>query len=119
LLVGLLAAQIGLRLPMSLPGDALVVLLLPLPAFVDWTRGRFDPRSGTNLVRFATGALLAVALARALYLHMRQPFHPLAAIQFCALALGAAVVEFAVRRRRVDPAGGSDVHSSDDANPRD
>ncbi len=112
LLFGLIAAQIALRAPMSWLGDIFVALVLPLPALVDWGRGRFNPRTGTNALRLATGLLLGAALARTLYLHMRVPFHGLAALQLGLLLVSAAGVELAVRLRprpRVDPNAPPDV----------
>jgi uncharacterized membrane protein len=100
LMLALIAAQIALRAPKALGCDPWVALLLPLPALVDWARGRFQPRSGSNALRFVTGLLLAPALARTLYLHLRSPFHALAVAQLSGMALVAVVVEILARRRR-------------------
>lgn len=54
ILVGLLA---GVLAAGPLASTALL-LVVPLPALVDWTVTRFTPRSGNNLVRTATGLLL-------------------------------------------------------------
>src|SRR5689334_15596394 len=96
-----IAIQIGLRTPKVLEQDLLVALLLPLPALVDWARGRFDPRSGSNGVRLATGALLGVALGRTLYLHLRQPGHPLVMAQLGFLLVVAALTEVISRPWRL------------------
>jgi uncharacterized membrane protein len=54
ILAGLLA---GFLEPGPLASTALL-LVVPLPALVDWTLTRFTPRAGHNLVRTATGLLL-------------------------------------------------------------
>ena len=103
LLFLLLGLQIALGAPTGWPGDPWIALLLPLPALVDWARGRFDPLTGTNPSRLATGALLAVGLSRTLYLHLREPFHLLAVAQLGGILLAAALVEAAVRSRQASP----------------
>ena len=111
-----IALQLALRTPKALALDWLA-LLLPLPALVDWARGRFNPRSGTNPMRLATGILLGAALGRTLYQHMRQPGHPLAMAQLGGLLVAAAMIEVISRpwrlRRLSDPNGAPAVHKDD------
>lgn len=100
-LFGLLAVQLALRAPLTHPWDTWIAWVLPIPAVFDWARGRFNPASGTNLVRLVTGVMLGVALGRTLYLHLRQPLHPLAMKQLFAIAVVAAVVELLARPYRL------------------
>ncbi|TQF11076.1 DUF2085 domain-containing protein [Myxococcus llanfairpwllgwyngyllgogerychwyrndrobwllllantysiliogogogochensis] len=72
----LMATLVGLfiaRAPLGWPWDVPAVLLLTLPALVDWAVGRFRPASGSNAVRTATGVLLGMALGRSLYVHVQRP----------------------------------------------
>ncbi|MGI5863306.1 MAG: DUF2085 domain-containing protein [Myxococcales bacterium] len=122
LLFALIGAQTALRAPTILPGDAFVALVLPLPALLDWARGRFNSRTGSNALRIATGLLLGVGLARTLYLHMREPFHRLAVLQLGLLLLAAAGVELAARLRPrppVDPNAPPDVEDGKEAGSGD
>jgi len=106
-----IGVQIALRAPLELPGDWWAAFLLPLPAMVDWARGRFEPATGTTLTRMGSGVLLGVGLGRTLYLHMRRPGLALAMAQLGVLAAIFLVVEVLVRMRRrgADPNGPSDV----------
>lgn len=96
-----LAFELWLRGPAQIAGDAVVVVALSLPAVVDWARGRFDPATGTNAVRTVTGALIGIALARSLYLNMREPANGLSVAHFAGLFVVAAVVEVASRPHRL------------------
>ncbi|MCP3098579.1 DUF2085 domain-containing protein [Myxococcus sp. K15C18031901] len=72
----MLAAMVGLfaaRAPLHWAFDVPAVLLLTLPALVDWAVGRFRPVSGSNAVRTATGVLLGLALGRSLHVHLQRP----------------------------------------------
>lgn len=113
----LLAAQIAGRAPMTSSLDLAVGFLVPLPALLDWARGRFNPRSGSNGLRFLTGFLLGVSLSRTLYLHLRSPGHPLAMAQFASLALAALLVEVISRHYRLragrDPKAAPHVEGGD------
>jgi len=110
-MLAVIGVQVALRAPMSLPGDLFVAFLLPLPAMVDWARGRFAPSSGTTLTRMGSGVLLGIALGRTLYLHVRQPGWWLTMAQLGVLAAIFLVVELLVRirRGRTDPKGRSGV----------
>jgi hypothetical protein len=94
-----------------------LAFLVPLPALLDWARGRFNPRSGSNGLRFLTGVLLGVSLSRTLYLHLLSPGHPLAMAQFASLALAALVVEVISRPCRLragrDPKAAPHVEGDD------
>lgn len=57
IIVGLLAGVLG-KVPLS---PVLILALFPLPALVDWSLSTFANRTGNNLVRTATGALLGSA----------------------------------------------------------
>lgn len=57
IILGLLAGNLG-GVPLS---PVLILALFPLPALVDWSLSTFANRSGSNLVRTATGALLGFA----------------------------------------------------------
>lgn len=103
-LFGALALQIATRASMVHPWDLWVAWLLPVPAVLDWARGRFRPESGTNFIRFLTGVLLGVALGRTIYLHLREPLHPLAMKQLFAILGVAAAVELLARSRRIERA---------------
>jgi len=98
-----LSLEVAVRAPARMPYDGWIAFALPVPAVLDWARGRWRPQSGTNGLRLFTGALLGVALGRTLYLHLRQPGHPLAMAQFLALAAFAAVVEGGCLWRRRSP----------------
>lgn len=107
----LLGVQVALRAPIESRWNLAWLFLLVVPGLADWARGRLDPAAGGNATRLVTGALLGAGLARSLYLHFRQPGHPLAVIQFVGIAVVFGLVEaFAWRRRRVsDPGRGSAV----------
>jgi hypothetical protein len=106
-----IGAQIAVRAPLALPGDWWAAFLLPLPAMVDWARGRFDPATGSTFTRMGSGVLLGVGLGRTLYLHMRRPGFGLTMAQLGVLAAIFVVVEVLVRIRRArsDPKGPSGV----------
>lgn len=110
-----LAVQIALRSPMAWPGDPWLAFLLPVPALVDWARGKFDPRSGTNASRLLTGTLLGISLGRTLYLHLRKPGFPLTMAQLGVLTAAFLGVEVAsrLRRKRSDPNRPPDVPNGD------
>ncbi|MCE9672746.1 DUF2085 domain-containing protein [Myxococcus stipitatus] len=72
----MLAALVALfvaRAPLRWRWDVPAVLLLTLPALVDWAVGRFRPASGSNAVRSVTGVLLGLALGRSLHVHLQRP----------------------------------------------
>ena len=100
LLAGL-ALQIGLGATTRWPREEWIVLALTLPAVADWAIGRFDPASGTNLIRSATGILLGVALSRTIYLNMVHPANWLSVTHFAGLAVIAGIVEVLARPHRL------------------
>jgi uncharacterized membrane protein len=110
-LLAVIGVQIAVRAPLELPGDWWAAFLLPLPAMVDWARGRFDPTTGTTLTRMGSGLLLGIGLGRTLYLHMRRPGFALTMAQLGVLLAIFLVVEILVRIRRArsDPKGTSGV----------
>lgn len=65
--------QAKLKVPLEWRWDGLWALLLPLPALVDWSLGRFRPASSSNLIRTVTGVLLGLGLARTLFIHFQRP----------------------------------------------
>ena len=67
----------------------------------DWALGQFRPAGGSNLRRSATGALLGVALARTLYVHVQRPLPPALVAQLAlALLVAMPVLVFASWRAR-------------------
>ncbi len=70
--------------------DTPFVLALTLPALLDWAVGRFRPHVGSNPFRSATGALLGIALARSLYVHLQSPW-PTAMVLQAALVIAVAL----------------------------
>jgi hypothetical protein len=115
MMFAVIGGQIALRSPKVWEFDPVVAFGLALPALVDWARGRLDPSTGTNASRVVTGVLLGVALGRTLYVHLRQPFHPLAVAQFGGLIAVFALVEAVayLRRRRSDRNQGPHVPTHD------
>ncbi len=93
--------QLALGAPQAWPGqwDAVIALGLLMPGLLDWAVGRFRPHWGGNGVRTVTGILLGVALARTLYVHLRDPLPPLLLAQM-GLVLAVAVPVLGVTWRR-------------------
>ena len=73
MLVGIVALFV-LRAPLGWSLDLPVVLGLTFPATADWAFGRFRPRAFSNVWRTFTGALLGLAVARSLFIHLQRPF---------------------------------------------
>jgi uncharacterized membrane protein len=95
-----IAVQIARHAPLFHPLDPLVALVLPIPALIDWSVGRFNPRAGSNAVRSATGALLGLSLARTLYVHFQRPFHTYLLLQLAlCLLVAAPVLVLSLRKR--------------------
>lgn len=94
-LVGLFAA----RAPLKWEWDVPVVLLLTLPALVDWAVGRFRPASGSNVVRTATGILLGLALGRSLHVHVQRPLPAVLLAQAALVTVVALPVILATYRK--------------------
>ncbi|PID39701.1 MAG: hypothetical protein CSB49_00830 [Proteobacteria bacterium] len=69
-----------------------LVLLLSVPALLDWGASRLG-RKGSNLVRVATGVLLGIALARSSYVYIHDPYSELLWIQIGLLAMGVFAFE--------------------------
>ncbi len=97
-----IALQIAQRAPLQWPGswDVVVAIGLLLPALIDWAVGRFRPHWGSNAVRTVTGVLLGIALARTLYVHLRDPLPPLLLAQAGLVLLVALPVLGVTWRRR-------------------
>ncbi len=110
-----IGVQIALRAGKVWPWDLVLVCLTTLPVLVDWARGRLDSATGTNASRLVTGMLLGIGLGRTLYLHLREPGHPLAMAHFGAMAAVFLVVEAVVRLRR----GRADRKQAPDVPPDD
>ena len=100
LLFALLCVEMAVRAPGPRPFEVWILAALTMPALFDWARGRFEPQSGSNALRIATGALLACALARTIWFHMIQPFHLVSCAHLMWLVLTAAFVEIAAVRHR-------------------
>ncbi|QSQ14714.1 DUF2085 domain-containing protein [Myxococcus landrumensis] len=98
----LLASLVGLfavRAPLKWEWDVPVVLLLTLPALVDWAVGRFRPASGSNGVRTATGVLLGLALGRSLQVHVQRPLPTVLLAQAALVTVVALPVILATYRK--------------------
>lgn len=94
-----IATQIALRAPLSWQHDLVFCVGLLLPALLDWAHGRFRPHAFSNLWRLGTGALLGLALARSLYIHLQKPLPPVLLWQAGLVAV-VAVPVLAVTWRR-------------------
>jgi hypothetical protein len=96
-----MALLFAVRAPLTWRYDVPFALLLTLPALADWAVGQFRPGSGSNLRRSATGALLGVALARTLYVHVQRPLPPALVAQLAlALLVAMPILVFASWRAR-------------------
>ena len=71
-----MAALFVIRAPLAWRFDVPFALALTTPALLDWAVGRFRPAWFSNPWRTFTGALLGVALARTLYVHVQRPLPP-------------------------------------------
>ena len=100
-LFAVLGLQLALRAPLAFAAELPVVLLLTLPALLDWARGRFAPERGTNWGRTLTGVLLGLALGRSVYVHLRSPWPPVLRGQLLLIgAVALPVLAMAWRRNR-------------------
>jgi uncharacterized membrane protein len=96
-----MAVLFALRAPLTWRFDVPFALLLTLPALADWAVGQFRPQGGSNLRRSLTGALLGVALARTLYVHVQRPLPPALVAQLAlALLVAMPILVFASWRAR-------------------
>lgn len=95
-----IVAQLRLRFPLEHPDDLIAVVLLTLPATVDWALGRFDPHRFSNAWRTLTGALLGLALGRSLFIHLQRPFPPVLLAQAIVVTAVALPVILASYRRK-------------------
>jgi uncharacterized membrane protein len=84
------------------PWESEVLVLLALPALLDWAYGLFVYRASGHGRRFLTGALLGLSLARVLHLHLLSPFGPTVREVLGFLSAGAALA--LVLRLRLGPA---------------
>jgi len=80
--------------------DWIILLVLPVPALLDWAAYWVWSEPGTNTRRTLTGALLGIAAARNLYLHWQNPFCPKVITQAVLLLLAAAGLWFFGYKRR-------------------
>jgi len=85
--------------------DLIWLLVLPLPAVVDWARSRLTGWPGSNWLRSFTGALLGVSLARTVQLNMVEPAHHLVLIQLASLCVVVLGIEIWARLRAARTAG--------------
>lgn len=106
-----MALLFAVHAPLHWRWDVPFAIALTVPALVDWSVGQFRPVWGGNAQRTLTGALLGVALARTLYVHVQKPL-PEALIWQLGLAVAVAVPVLLLSsrfRRAVDPASRSRV----------
>ena len=99
LMLGMIAAQLALKAPLSHPLDLPVAVALVAPALADWAYGRFFPHRFSNLWRFATGILLGLGLSRSLYVHLQQPLPPMLIAQLALVTAVATPVILKTYRR--------------------
>jgi uncharacterized membrane protein len=97
-----LGGLFALRAPLHWRWDVPAVLVLTLPALVDWAVGRFRPAGGSNAVRTLTGVLLGLSLARSLYVHVQRPL-PAVLLAQAALVTAVAVPVILATYRRPRP----------------
>ena len=95
-----IGVQIVLKAGLAWPADPWIAFLLPVPALVDWARGKLDPATGSNASRLGTGALLGLSLGRTIFLHLRRPGFALTMAQLAALAAVFLGVELLARLRK-------------------
>ena len=95
-----IALQLAIRAPLALRWDIPAVLLLTLPALLDWARGRFQPAAASNGFRTLTGICLGAALGRTLYVHLRAPWPPMLIWQgVLVLSVALPVLAMAWKRK--------------------
>lgn len=96
-----MAVLFAVRAPLTWRFDVPFAVALTLPALADWALGQFRPAGGSNLRRSLTGALLGVALARTLYVHVQRPLPPALVAQLAlSLLVAMPVLVFASWRAR-------------------
>jgi uncharacterized membrane protein len=100
LLFVLLGIEMAVSAPLLQAFEPWILTGLTLPSLFDWARGRFEPSSGNNAVRIATGALLACALARTLWFHMVEPLNTFTSAHLSWILLTAALVEITATVRK-------------------
>ena len=101
-LLAVLVGLFALRAPLQWKWDVPAVLVLTLPALVDWALGRFRPAGGSNPVRTLTGVLLGAALGRSLFIHIQRPL-PAVLLAQAALVTAVAVPVILATYRRPRP----------------
>ncbi|MBX7116539.1 MAG: DUF2085 domain-containing protein [Myxococcaceae bacterium] len=99
LLFAVIALQVAIKAPLSLPHEVFWVPALTVPALVDWAWGRFHPASGSNAWRLVTGCGLGLCLGRALYVHFQTPFPQVLIAVLSLVTLVATPVILATYRR--------------------
>jgi uncharacterized membrane protein len=92
--------QFARHAPLSHPLEVPMVVVLTLPALLDWAYGRFRPEGGSNALRTATGVLLGVALGRTLFVHVQRPMPVALRVQLLLVTAVAGPVILATYRRR-------------------
>ncbi len=76
------------------------VALLALPALLDWAFGQFFAQRGNNAWRLLTGVGLGLAIGRAMFLHLREPWgRPLQVLLIESLLVAVPVLIFRLRRQ--------------------
>ena len=96
-----MVALFAARAPLTWRYDVPFALALTAPALLDWSIGRFRPGWFSNSWRTFTGALLGVALARTLYVHLQRPLPPALIAQAALVtAVGLPVILFSGRFKR-------------------
>lgn len=99
MLMLIFAAQFSF-LPFPPAADWPLLLLLPLPALIDWSSTRLTSRRGHNWLRTITGALLGIALGRAFAIYVQNPLAPVAIAEFALLSMTLTGVELLAWRQR-------------------
>ena len=101
-LLATFVAQLALAAPQVVFLDPLSIFLPLWPAYLDWSAGRYDPASGSNRRRLATGAFAGLGLGRALYVLSLWPHDRRPVILLGLLTVSVVVTELKARRYRAE-----------------
>ncbi len=93
-LAGAIVLQAALNARALGPADFWVSLVGIGPALVDWGLSWIGRRRGGNLLRFATGAVLGIALGRSIWLYFRDARSEVFWVQMGLLVAGALAFHF-------------------------